>query len=149
MIDFLLIIYPLIKSLHIIAVVAWMAGLFYLPRLLVYHVERSTSGDILDHTFQVMELKLMKVIMQPAMITTWIFGILLIFVPGVVDWSDSWPWVKLLSVLLMTWFHYWLRYRSRDFVNGANVVTGRQYRLMNEIPTILLIVIVFSVVLKF
>ena len=137
------------KSFHIMSVLAWMAGLFYLPRLFVHHTEQSTVGDEADKIFQMMELKLLKLIMNPAMISTWIFGLLLVFTPGIVDWSSIWPWTKAASVLAMTWFHMWLAVRRKDFVNGTNQTAGRTYRMMNELPTVLMIVIVLSVVLKF
>lgn len=149
MTDFLFMAYPWIKALHIMAVISWMAGLFYLPRVMVYHVERAETGDVLDVTFQVMESKLLRVIMNPAMIATWFFGGLLVVTPGIVDWAMVWPWLKGGSVLIMTWFHHWLSLRRKDFEMGQNSLTGRQYRLMNEVPTILMIVIVLSVIIKF
>ena len=149
MTDFLFIAYPWIKALHIMAVISWMAGLFYLPRVMVYHVEHAETGDVLDVTFQVMESKLLRVIMNPAMIATWFFGGLLVVTPGIVDWAMIWPWLKGGSVLIMTWFHHWLSLRRKDFEMGQNSLTGRQYRLMNEVPTILMIVIVLSVIIKF
>ena len=149
MTDFLFIAYPWIKALHIMAVISWMAGLFYLPRVMVYHVERAEMGDVLDVTFQVMESKLLRVIMNPAMIATWFFGGLLVVTPGIVEWAMLWPWIKGGSVLIMTWFHHWLSLRRKDFEMGQNSLTGRQYRLMNEVPTILMIVIVLSVIIKF
>ena len=149
MTDFLFIAYPWIKALHIMAVISWMAGLFYLPRVMVYHVERAETGDVLDVTFQVMESRLLRVIMNPAMIATWFFGGLLVVTPGIVDWAMVWPWLKGGSVLIMTWFHHWLSLRRKDFEMGQNSLTGRQYRLMNEVPTILMIVIVLSVIIKF
>ena len=149
MTDFLFIAYSWIKALHIMAVISWMAGLFYLPRVMVYHVERAETGNVLDVTFQVMESKLLRVIMNPAMIATWFFGGLLVVTPGIVDWAMVWPWLKGGSVLIMTWFHHWLSLRRKDFEMGQNSLTGRQYRLMNEVPTILMIVIVLSVIIKF
>ena len=149
MTDFLFIAYPWIKALHIMAVISWMAGLFYLPRVMVYHVEHAETGDVLDVTFQIMESKLLRVIMNPAMIATWFFGGLLVVMPGIVDWAMVWPWLKGGSVLIMTWFHHWLSLRRKDFEMGQNSLTGRQYRLMNEVPTILMIVIVLSVIIKF
>ena len=149
MTDFLFIAYPWIKALHIMAVISWMAGLFYLPRVMVYHVERAETGDVLDVTFQIMESKLLRVIMNPAMIATWFFGGLLVVMPGIVDWAMVWPWLKGGSVLIMTWFHHWLSLRRKDFEMGQNSLTGRQYRLMNEVPTILMVVIVLSVIIKF
>ena len=147
--DLLATLYPWTKSLHIVSVIAWMAGLFYLPRLFVYHAEQVSRGETSDTLFQEMERKLLRVIMNPAMIATWIFGLLLVFTPGIVDWSAIWPWTKAGAVLAMTWFHHWLGKRRKDFAAGTNTLEGRRYRMMNELPTLLLVVIVFSVVLKF
>lgn len=147
--DFLATAYPWTKALHIVSVIAWMAGLFYLPRLFVYHVETVEAGSETDALFQTMERRLLRAIMNPAMIATWLFGLCLVFTPGIVDWSMIWPWTKALSVLAMTWFHVWLGLRRKEFVAASNRVTGRQYRMMNEVPTLLLLVIVFSVVVKF
>jgi protoporphyrinogen IX oxidase len=141
--------YPWVKSLHVISVIAWMAGLFYLPRLFVYHVESVEAGSKTDGLFQTMERRLLRAIMNPAMIATWIFGLALVWTPGIVDWSSLWPWMKAASVLAMTWFHMWLAGRRKDFVLGRNEKTGRTYRMMNEVPTILLLLIVFSVIVKF
>mgnify|MGYP001973611968 FL=1 len=141
-------LYPWTKSLHIIAVVTWMAGLFYLPRLFVYHAEQAQPGSERDSMLQEMERKLLKAIMNPAMIATWIFGLCLIATPGVVDWSAVWPWTKAASVLGMTWFHMWLGKRRKEFVAGTNTRAGRTYRMMNELPTLLLVVIVISVVAR-
>ena len=149
MTDLLVAGYPWIKSLHIMAVLSWMAGLFYLPRLFVYHAEQSKSGDKLDETFQVMERRLLRAIINPAMVVAWGCGLCLVFTPGVVDWSAVWPWLKTVSVLMMTWFHHWLGLRRKEFASGTNLLSGRSYRLMNEVPTILMIVIVLSVVVKF
>ena len=149
MTDFLSEWYLWIKALHVISVISWMAGLFYLPRLFVYHVEMVNAGSQTDAMFQTMERRLLKAIMGPAMIATWLFGLCLVFTPGIVDWSMVWPWTKAVSVLGMTWFHHWLGQRRKDFVKGTNGVTGRQYRMMNEVPTVLLVVIVLSVIVKF
>ena len=140
--------YPWVLSLHVISVIAWMAGLFYLPRLFVYHVERAKSDNEIDALFQTMERRLLRVIMNPAMVATWVFGLMLVFTPGVVDWSAVWPWTKAGAVLGMTWFHYWLGLRRQDFQNQNNSVTGRQFRLMNEVPTVLVIIIVVSVIAR-
>ena len=148
MTDFLATLYPWTKALHIIAVIAWMAGLFYLPRLFVYHTERVTTPDVAS-LFETMEVRLLRAIMNPAMVAAWIFGLMLVFTPGVVDWSAVWPWTKAVSVLLMTWFHHWLGRRRKDFLTGSNRVTGRQYRIMNEVPTVLMVIIVMSVVVRF
>ncbi|MGD9294959.1 MAG: CopD family protein [Roseobacter sp.] len=149
MIDFLIYGYPWIKAFHIMSVIAWMAGLFYLPRLYVYHVEQvGVQGD--THVmFQTMERRLLRAIMNPAMIATWVFGLCLMFTPGIVDWTMIWPWTKAFGVLSMTWFHHWLGLRRKDFAKSENTLTGRQYRMMNEVPTLLMILIVLSVVLKY
>lgn len=146
MTDLLAIAYPWTKAFHIMAVISWMAGIFYLPRLFVYHVEQ---GEGRGELFEMMELKLLRVIMNPAMIATWVFGLLLVFTPGVVDWGAVWPWLKGAGVLAMTWFHHWLGRRRKDLMNGTNTLTGRQYRMMNEVPTVLMVVIVLAVVVRF
>lgn len=149
MTSFLADAYLWVKALHVMSVITWMAGLFYLPRLFVYHVERVQTGEATDKLFQTMEIKLLRVIMNPAMIATWVFGLLLVATPGIVDWSMVWPWTKAASVLGMTWFHHWLGKRRKDFTAGQNTLTGRRYRMMNELPTVLMIVIVLSVIVKF
>ena len=131
-----------------ISVIAWMAGLFYLPRLFVHHVESKAVNGETEVLFQAMELKLLRVIMNPAMIAVWVFGLCLVFTPGIIDWSQIWPWTKAVAVLAMTSFHHWLALRRKDFLAGRNTVTGRQYRMMNELPTLLLVVIVVSVVAR-
>jgi putative membrane protein len=141
--------YPWIKAWHVMAVIAWMAGLFYLPRLFVYHVEQVRQGSETDKLFQTMEMKLYRFIMVPSMIATWGFGLLLVLTPGIVAWWMIWPWTKGASVVAMTWFHVWLGQRRKDFVGGRNRLTGRQYRIMNEVPTLLMLVIVLSVIVKF
>ena len=152
--DFLSDWYGWVKALHIVSVMSWMAGLFYLPRLFVYHVEGLkkagvVAGSDMDLLFQHQERLLLRAIMNPAMVATWVFGLALVFTPGIVQWSEVWPWVKAASVLGMTWFHHWLGLRRKEFLDGRNSRSGRDYRLMNEVPTVLMLVIVFSVVLKF
>lgn len=147
--DFLAGVYPWTKSLHVVSVIAWMAGLFYLPRLFVYHVEVVGSGTPTDTLFQTMERRLLRAIMNPAMVATWVFGLALVMTPGIVSWTEIWPWTKAAAVLGMTWFHHWLGLRRKDLLAGKNVLSGRHYRMMNEVPTVLLIVIVFSVIMKF
>jgi len=141
--------YLVIKSLHVISIIAWMAGLFYLPRLYVYHAEQVQAGSRTDTMFQTMERRLLRAIMNPAMISAWVFGLALVATPGVVDWSAPWSWVKAASVLAMSWFHHWLARRRKDFAAGANTRSGRTYRMMNEVPTILMVVIVFAVITRF
>ncbi|MFN6951068.1 MAG: protoporphyrinogen oxidase HemJ [Albidovulum sp.] len=147
--DFLASVYPWTKAFHVMSVIAWMAGIFYLPRLFVYHAEQVESGSETDALFQVMERKLLRLIMNPAMIATWVFGLALVFTPGIVVWSDIWPWAKGACVLAMTWFHHWLGYRRKDFAAGRNTRSGRTYRMMNELPTVFMLVIVLSVIVKF
>lgn len=152
--DFLADWYLWIKALHVVSVMSWTAGLFYLPRLYVYHVEGLkkqgvVAGSDMDLLFQHQERLLLKAIMNPAMIATWIFGLALVMTPGIVGWDQVWPWVKALSVIGMTWFHMWLGVRRKAFLAGQNVLTGRQYRLMNEVPTVFMLLIVFAVIVKF
>lgn len=147
--DILAMLYPWTKSLHIISVISWMAGLFYLPRLFVYHAEKAEKGDQLDQTLQIMEYKLLRYIMGPASVATWVFGLLLLFTPGIVHWGDVWPYTKGFAVICMTGFHHWLMARRKDFVRGQNTLSGKTYRQMNELPTILMVIIVISVVVKF
>jgi protoporphyrinogen IX oxidase len=135
--------------LHVIAMVAWMAGLFYLPRLFAYHAERAPPGSELAETFKVMEKRLLRAIMNPAMAATWLFGLMLAATPGLIAWgADLWIWVKLAAVAFLTWFHHWLGRRRKDFVAGRNLVSGRRYRLLNELPTVALVVIVVMVVVR-
>lgn len=146
--EYLAIAYPWTKSLHVISVIAWMAGLFYLPRLFVYHAEKIEIGSETDALFQTMERRLLRAIMNPAMIATWVFGLCLVFTPGIVYWGEVWPWTKAAAVLVMTWFHHWLAWRRKDFAKGENTHSGRSYRIWNEVPTLLLIVIVVSVIAR-
>ena len=149
MTDFLSNAYLWTKAFHIVSVISWMAGLFYLPRLFVYHSEQVGQTNQTHSLFCEMERKLFRLIMNPAMISTWIFGLCLVFTPGIVDWTSIWPWAKAVGVIGMTVFHHWLGSQRKSFENGQNNTSGRNFRLMNEVPTIFLILIVFSVVLKF
>jgi len=149
MVDLLVDLYPWIKSLHIMSVISWMAGMFYLPRLFVYHAEQSEPADSRDLVFQEMERKLLRLIMNPAMIATWVFGLMLAFTPGIVDWTAIWPYAKLIGILVMTWHHHWLGKRRKDFAAGMNSRSGKTYRVMNEVPTLMMILIVFAIVVKF
>lgn len=149
MLDLLSLFYPWTKALHVMAVISWMAGLFYLPRLFVYHVENGQGPGEPGETFAMMERRLLRLIMNPAMILTWFFGLALVVTPGIVDWASIWPWTKAVGVLWMTWFHHWLAKRRKDLAAGTNRVSARSYRLMNEFPTLLMAIIVFSVILKF
>lgn len=142
------------KALHVVSVMSWMAGLFYLPRLYVYHVEGLkkqgvVAGSEMDQLFQHQERLLLRAIMNPAMIAAWVFGLALVVTPGIVVWSEAWVWVKAVSVVAMTVFHMWLAARRKAFLAGENLLSGRQYRMMNEVPTVFMLLIVFAVILKF
>lgn len=147
MMDWLVPFYAWIKALHIAAVISWMAGMFYLPRLFVYHAERADLGSELDQTFQVMEEKLLRVIMTPAMVVTWLAGLTLIAM-GMFDWGSVWSWIKLAAVVAMSGFHGWLSARRKEFAVGANTRSGRAYRLANEVPTVLMLIIVVMVIVR-
>ena len=139
--------YLVIKALHIISVVAWMAGLFYLPRLFVYHAD-AAAGSEMAETFKVMERRLLRGIMNPAMIAVYVFGGMLVSIPGVVDWHAGWIYAKLALVAALTVFHHLLGLWRKDFAAGKNRRPARFFRMMNEVPTLMLIGIVFLVVLK-
>jgi putative membrane protein len=124
-----------------------MAGMFYLPRLFVYHVERAEPGSEIDRTFQIMERKLLRLIINPAMIATWIFGLTMVFLGGF-DFSSVWAWAKIIAVLLMSAMHGWLSARRKEFEAGTNTRSGRTYRIANEVPTVLMFVIVIAVVVR-
>ena len=140
-------LYAWIKVLHILSVIAWMAGLLYLPRLFVYHAEARVGSDAAE-TFKVMERRLLRGIMNPAMAGTYVFGILLAATPGVVDWARGWIYMKLVAVAALTLIHHRLALWRRDFAADANRRPAGFYRFVNEIPTVLLILIVIMVVVK-
>ncbi len=139
-------IYLWLKAGHVISVIAWMAGIFYLPRLFVYHAETRAEVPQMVPVLEVMERRLLQAIMTPAMVATWIFGLSLVGL-GVVDWSQGWPWVKAAAVIAMTVFHLWCARQRRSLLAGGGL-EGRGYRLMNEVPTILLVAIVISVIVR-
>jgi putative membrane protein len=139
--------YLWIKALHIVSVVAWMAGLLYLPRLFVYHAE-AAAGSPQSQTFKVMERRLLRGIMNPAMGAAYIFGILLLLTPGIVNWATGWVYVKLALVAVLTIYHHALARWRKEFAADANKRSARFYRLMNELPTAILIAIVILVVVK-
>jgi protoporphyrinogen IX oxidase len=139
--------YPWLKALHIIAVIAWMAGLLYLPRLFVYHAG-VPAGSNRAAMLQIMERRLLYGIMTPAAIMTYGFGLLLAAIPGVVAWRQGWIWAKLALVAALTVFHLLLAHWRRDLAAGKDSHTQRFYRIVNEVPTILMIAIVVLVVLK-
>jgi protoporphyrinogen IX oxidase len=133
------------KSFHVISVISWMAGLLYLPRLYVYHCE-TARGSEASERFKVMERRLLKQIMTPAMIATWVFGILLVLTPGAVDWSAPWWHVKLTAVVLMSGFHGAASKWRRQFLEDRNTKSQRFYRFANEVPAVLMIIIVIMVI---
>jgi len=132
-------------AFHIMSFTAWMAGMFYLPRLYVYHCQ-TVPGTAESERFKVMEAKLLRLIINPAMISTYIFGILLILTPGAVNWHAAWWWTKLIAVLLMTGFHGACSKWRKNFLNDRNTKSEKFYRIANEVPTILFIIIVLVVV---
>ncbi len=147
MTDWLADAYPWIKSIHIISMVAWMAGLLYLPRLYVYHAMAPVGSDR-SAIFKVMERRLLGGIMNPAMLATWLFGLALAGTPGIVDWRLGWIWAKLALVASLTIFHGLLARWRRAFSADRNTHSTRFFRAVNELPTLALIGIVLLVVVK-
>jgi putative membrane protein len=139
--------YLWVKALHVVAVIAWMAGMLYLPRLYVYHAD-TEPGTPQSETFKTMERRLLRAIVNPAMGATWILGLALAGTPGIVDWGQGWIWVKLAAVLAMSALHGFLARWRRDFEADRNTRPARFYRLVNELPTVLLVVIVVMVIVK-
>ena len=139
--------YLTIKALHLIAVISWMAGLLYLPRIYVYHVENSQNKDVIN-IFQVMEKRLYFYIMRPAMILTWIFGIILIYLGGIEIFSQLWLQSKLVLVILLSIYHEYLGKCLYSLKNGTNTRSAKYFRVINEIPTIILILVIFTVIFK-
>ena len=142
--------YLLFKSIHLIAVISWMAGLLYLPRIFVYHSEtvQNNKSEDLKETFKVMERRLFIYIMNPAMIVSWIFGILLIHTIGMDNFGSIWLQLKLAFVIILTIYHFFLFQCLRKFTENTNTYSPKFYRVINEIPTVLLIVIILVVVFK-
>ena len=140
-------IYLLYKSLHLISVISWMAGLLYLPRIFVYHSQNSTQ-PIISEVFKVMEKKLFFYIMTPAMILSWFFGLLLIHESGFQQVGQTWMVSKLILVSILTIYHFYLGRILSQFKLGINKYSHKFYRLINEIPTLLLILIIFVVTFK-
>lgn len=145
--EFLVAAYPWIKALHIVSVVAWMAGLLYLPRLFVYHAS-AAPGSEMAGTFKVMERRLLRGIMLPAAIAVVVLGIALAAIPGVIDWGRGWIWAKLALVLALAFFHMQLARWQRQFALDRVLHTARFFRIVNELPTLALIAIVILVVVK-
>ncbi len=144
----LITLYPYLKTAHIIALIAWLAGLFYLPRLFVYHVETDPKDINPNATLVIWQERLLKRIMTPAMLATLILGFLLLMIPGLVDFGQCWIWVKLICVALLVAFHFFLAAQRKLLAQNIYPYSGQTYRLLNEIPTILLIIIVLMVILR-
>lgn len=144
MTDFILAWYPWIKALHVIAVIAWMAGMLYLPRLFVYHAA-AAPGSALSETFKIMERRLLRAIIDPAMATTWVLGLAMAWVQ---DWTQGWLIAKLVLVLAMSAVHGVFVRWFKDFAADRNTRAARVYRIANEVPTLLLIGIVILVIVK-
>lgn len=142
--DFVYATYDWIKWLHVISVIAWMAGLFYLPRLFVYHCD-APAGSHMSETFKVMERRLLRAIMNPAMVASWGFGLLL---SSAHDWTSGWLLAKFALVIALTWHHHLQARWRKDFAEDRNARPARFYRLQNEVPTVLMVVIVLFVIVK-
>ena len=139
-------LYLFFKSLHLIAVISWMAGLLYLPRIFVYHSEANHESQ--KNVFKIMEKKLYNYIMMPAMLLSWLFGIGLIHSLGFSIFLEFWMQIKIISVLILTYYHFTLGKYLSDFVKDNNQKSSRFFRMYNEIPTIILIVVIFVVIFK-
>ena len=140
-------LYLILKSLHLIAVISWMAGLLYLPRIFVYHVENSKKKETTD-IFEIMEKRLYIYIMRPAMLFSWIFGIALIYINGFDSLTNLWMQLKLILVIILSIYNEYLGKCLNDLKNRTNTKTSKYYRYLNEVPTVLLILIVFVVIIK-
>jgi len=140
-------LYFFLKSLHLIAVISWMAGLLYLPRIFVYHVENYEKKETTE-IFKIMEKKLYFYIMFPAMILSWVFGLILIFLIGFSNLAFLWLQLKLILVLLLSFYHFYLGSCLKDLSIDKNIKSSKFFRIINEIPTILLVIIIFIVIYK-
>jgi putative membrane protein len=140
-------LYPWLKAFHVISLIAWMAGMFYLPRLYVYHCD-TVPGSAESERFKVMERRLLKQIINPAMLATLLFGVLLVVVLGSALWSQGWWYVKLVSVVLLFGFHGAVSKWRKDFLNDRNTRPQRFYRMANEVPTVLMVIIAIMVIVK-
>lgn len=138
-------LYPWIKALHVVSVIAWMAGMLYLPRLFVYHVD-APKGSQQSETFKVMERRLLKAIINPAMIATWVFGIAMAVMGEL--WDQPWFLAKFALVLILSGVHGLFSRWQRDFANDANTRPAKTYRIANEVPTLLMVGIVILVIVK-
>jgi putative membrane protein len=135
-----------VKALHVISVICWMAGMFYLPRLFVYHTQVAV-GSAQSELFKVMERRLFRAITTPAMIASWVFGLWMIHL-GLMDFSSGWTWIKLISVVLLSGCHGILAKHLKAFAKDQNTKPEKFFRIINEVPTVLMIVIVIMVIVK-
>ncbi|RIA55183.1 putative membrane protein [Dichotomicrobium thermohalophilum] len=141
-------LYLYVKAFHVISIIAWMAGLLYLPRLFVYHAYADV-GSQQSETFKLMEVRLLRYIMNPAMIASWVFGLLLLGYYGVINWSvDIWFHVKFLLVIILTGYHMVLARWRRLFAQDQNAHSAKFYRFMNEVPTVIMVVVVILAVAR-
>ena len=138
--------YLLFKSLHLIAVISWMAGLLYLPRIFVYHAEAEQESQ--KNVFKIMERRLYNYIMMPAMLLSWLFGILLLHSITLSVLFELWMQIKIIAVIILTYYHFTLGKYLNDFAIDKNEKTSKFFRIYNEIPTIILIVVIFSAIFK-
>jgi putative membrane protein len=136
-----------VKALHVISVIAWIAGMMYLPRLFVYH-SAAEKGSIQSETFKIMERRLFHGIVSPAGGLTWLFGLTMVFTPGIVDWSQGWPWVKAVAVIALSGIHGFYARQVRSFATDTNTRPQGFWRVVNELPFVLVIVIVIMVIVK-
>lgn len=139
-------LYPWIKTLHVVSVIAWMAGLFYLPRLFVYHVEAAPFSEAAER-YKMQERRLLRVIMNPAMTLVWISGGAMVFIPGLVPWWQGWPWVKAAGILALTVIHHVFGYWRKALLREERR-PSRHYRIANEVPTLVMVVIVAMVIAR-
>ena len=136
-----------VKALHVISVIAWIAGMMYLPRLFVYH-SAAEKGSVQSETFKIMERRLYRGIITPAMIATWVFGLTMVFTPGIIDWHEGWVWVKAVSVIALSGIHGFYGRQVRNFAADRNERPQGFFRVINELPFVLVIVIVIMVIVR-
>ena len=145
--DWLAPLYPWVKALHIISVISWMAGMFYLPRLFIYHCDADVGSEK-SETFKIMERRLLRAIINPAMIASFLFGGVLLVTPGVIDWASWWIYVKLTLILVLFGMHVLFARWRKNFEADENTLSTTTFRIANEVPTVLMIAIVILVVVK-
>ena len=136
-----------VKALHVISVIAWIAGMMYLPRLFVYHAA-AEKGSIQSETFKIMERRLYRGIITPAMALTWIFGLTMVLTPGIIDWHEGWVWVKAVSVIALSGIHGYYGRQVRNFAADNNTRPQGFWRVVNELPFVLVIIIVIMVIVR-